>query len=290
MIVSRLLGGLGNQMFQYAAGRALSLRHQTNLKLDLTALQADAKGKYTQRHYELQAFDTIIEIADRKDVALFAKSQGKIAKQIRKLFPSLYSSYYAIEKGNLYHQDFEQYPKDTYLEGYWQSELYFKPYSDIIRRDFQFKSEIISTCSEWSKLMNQCNSVSLHIRRGDYVSNANALAFHGICSLDYYENAIRIISEKESNLTLFIFSDDLEWCKNNLKFDLSTHFVATDNAYQDLHLMTQCRHNVIANSSFSWWGAWLNRNPNKIVIAPNAWFNDTSVNTSDVIPKTWIKI
>ncbi len=143
------------------------------------------------------------------------------------------------------------------------------------------------------EMIQSFKSVSLHIRRGDYVSNKVTNQVHGVCDLNYYSHAISYIAERISNTHLFVFSDDPEWAKGNLKTEIPTFFVDNNRAdkdYEDLKLMRQCKHNIIANSSFSWWGAWLNQNAGKIVIAPKKWFNDKSINTKDLIPEKWIRL
>src|SRR3989344_4984067 len=160
----------------------------------------------------------------------------------------------------------------------------------MIRKDFTFGATIVERNKKLASEISGTNSVSVHIRRGDYVTNANTNQFHGLCSLDYYNKAVSFISSKQNEMELFVFSDDIEWCKENLKYDFPIHFVETNDAHSDMYLMSLCKHNIIANSSFSWWGAWLNDNFQKIVVAPSQWIADASVNTQDLIPKGWIKI
>ncbi|MFH0972649.1 MAG: alpha-1,2-fucosyltransferase, partial [Patescibacteria group bacterium] len=179
---------------------------------------------------------------------------------------------------------------DIFLDGYWQTEKYFKDIEDIIRSEFTLKTEYSNLNPELIAKISSCNSVSMHIRRGDYITNQNTNEFHGICFLDYYKKAINLIAEKFPNPTIFIFSDDLKWCKENIKIKYPIVFVKGNKNYEDLIMMSKCSHNIIANSSFSWWGAWLNNNPNKIVIAPQKWLNNPNINYSDIIPSTWIKI
>jgi hypothetical protein len=140
------------------------------------------------------------------------------------------------------------------------------------------------------KRVSSNNSVSVHIRRGDYVSNPHASKFHGTKGLDYYEKAVERIAETVKNPELFVISDDIEWCKENLRLPYKTTHIDGNAGFEDMHIMSHCAHNIIANSSFSWWAAWLNTNPDKVVIAPKKWFNDESINTEDVVPKTWIRL
>lgn len=174
------------------------------------------------------------------------------------------------------------------MYGYYQSEKYFKEITNIIRKDFTFPKpvDIIN-----QKLINQIDnteSVSIHIRRGDYLNIPNT---QNICSISYYKKAINLILKNISNPQFYIFSNDINWCKQHLQIDKAI-FISNNtgkNSFIDMQLMSCCKHNIIANSTFSWWGAWLNNNPNKIIISPNKWMNDTN-GTGDIIPNDWIKI
>ena len=291
MIIVKLMGGLGNQMFQYATAKALALKHGVDVKVDVSYLNENAKGNYTQRNFDLDTFEKPVNIASKDEINTFLrKADNKLSRFIHRKFPFLFSSLRAVESGSPYHSEFEKYPKNTYLEGFWQSELYFKRYETDIRNDFKFKQNIIDKNLQISSLISNTESVSVHVRRGDYIKNAESNKFHGVCSLNYYYKAIEHIANLKPNIELFIFSDDIEWCKNNFSFKYPVHFMETNDAYSDLYLMSKCKHNIIANSSFSWWGAWLNTNSNKIVIAPKQWIANTSVNTKDIIPSSWIKL
>lgn len=174
--------------------------------------------------------------------------------------------------------------------GYWQNQRYFIDIEEEIKSSFQFKNELSEKNETYLHSIRQSNSISVHIRRGDYIGHES---LGGLCSLEYYQNAIAIIQAKIESASFFIFSDDMEWCKNNLLLPANTTFVEGNkgqNSYVDMQLMSNCKHNVIANSSFSWWGAWLNQNLEKIVIAPGKWINDDNYNDSDIIPKAWLKI
>ena len=210
----------------------------------------------------------------------------------RKL-PILFSTLYVSESGFAYHKEFMSYPKNTYMEGFWQSEKYFKDIESTIKSDFTFNENLNAENTKWKDKINAVNSVSIHVRRGDYVSNKNTNTHHGTSDLAYYKRAVDKLAETETGLELFVFSDDLDWCKTNFNFKFPINFVDTNvliNYHLDMHLMSCCQHNIIANSSFSWWGAWLNTNPTKKVIAPQKWFNDNSIDTSDLIPETWMKL
>lgn len=291
MIITRLIGGLGNQMFQYAAGKALACRHGVEVKVDLSELNKSAANQYTQRHYELGIFASGIQVANDKDLKPFAEGDGsRIRRELQRRLPFLFNTLCAVESGAAYHPKFVSYPKNTCLQGFWQSERYFKDYEQEIRKDFRFRESVIEACKPIASRIRSCQAVSLHVRRGDYVSNPSANQFHGLCSPRYYSDAVDHIAGTEKSMELFVFSDDIAWCRENLSFGYPVHFMETNSAYEDLYLMSQCRHHIIANSSFSWWGAWLNDRSNKIVVAPKQWFLDPSVNTSDIIPAAWVKL
>jgi hypothetical protein len=285
VIITKLIGGLGNQMFQYAAAKALGIKWQTPVCVDLNGFET--LGDYTPRQYELHVFEAKVEIA--KDIELNRfKDENKFKNHFR--FFTGNKNKYAVEKTHAYNVDFNSLPSNTYLNGFWQSERYFKSIEKTIRADFKIKPSLLTNIENWMSKIKACNSVSMHIRRGDYVSNDTTNAFHGLCDLSYYENSVAYLTSKIKSFELFVFSDDIAWCRTNIRFSQSVHFISETNAYEDLHLMHLCQHNIIANSSFSWWGAWLNNYKSKIVIAPKQWFADTKVDTKDIIPESWIKV
>ena len=294
MIIVKLIGGLGNQMFQYAAGRYLAELHKTELLMDTGYLEKDPNGAYTKRKLELDVFNIDLKIATKDDIQKFKiESSNKYSRTIQRKLPILFTNLYVAESGSAYHKEFLSYPKNTYLDGFWQSEYYFKEIESILVNDFVLKDPLNKDNKDWLKKIENCESVSLHIRRGDYISNAASQSHHGSCDIEYYKKAVEFIKEKHKTIEIFVFSDDLEWCKENLNIRETLHFVDANqkqNRHLDMFLMSHCKHNVIANSSFSWWAAWLNRNQQKIVVAPLKWFNDPAIKTHDLIPKEWIRI
>ncbi len=292
MILVKLMGGLGNQMFQYAAAKALACKHNVDIKVDLSFLNADPKGNYTARKYELDIFNSVIKIASEEDLLKFNnKINNKIARSLQRNFPSLFTYLLAAESGSNYSLAFQSYPKNTYLNGFWQSEKYFEHYKAQIKTDYEFKKIIPNALQVILNQIQNSNSISIHVRRGDYVALKSANDFHGICNIDYYKTAISLMAQKNKNIELFIFSDDIDWCKQNFEFNFPMHFVQHKlESYWDMFLMSNCKHNIIANSSFSWWAAWLNKNIEKTIIAPKNWFANTAINTNDLIPLQWIKI
>lgn len=284
MIIVKIQGGLGNQMFQYAAGKALAIKHNTELKLDINWF-SNIEEVHTPRKFELLIFDITENFASNSEIAKF--QDKKIIKFVIKNKKRI------IEKSFNFDPEILNLPNNVYLEGYWQAENYFKSIEKIIRKDFSFKSHLEGKNREISKLM-QDNSVSLHVRRSDYVNNPETNSFHGTCNLDYYSKAINLIAQKVNNPKIFVFSDDMEWVRKNLNIPYQTYFIEwnkDENSFEDMRLMSLCSYNIIANSSFSWWSAWLNQNPDKIVIAPQKWFNLPEINThQDLIPEDWIRL
>lgn len=288
MIITKLIGGLGNQMFQYAAGRALAARLNVPLYIDKRAFDTYTVHAYGLDRFNIQAVDMLAE-----DMP-WSVREGIFWKGLRK-FKLMPAPDYYRERAFVFDHQVLGLKDGTYLDGYWQSERYFNDMAEIIRTDFEISTVPSLKNSVWLKRIRNTNSVSVHIRRGDYVNNAEANSFHGTCSLDYYQRAISVIKEKRgSDLELFVFSDDLDWVKTNLVFgNLPHHFVDGNDAntnYEDLRLMSSCCHHIIANSTFSWWGAWLNPRSDKTVIAPLQWFRNESMDDSDLIPTCWLRI
>jgi len=295
MIIVKLHGGLGNQMFQYAIGRKLSLLDKTELKLDLSfLLDRTPHSNFTYRDYNLNIFNLKIELATQEEINLFINYLDSKIK--RKIYTYLFlgrNNKYIDEKQFTCDPDIFKLTGNLYLDGYWQTEKYFNDIKNILYNDFTIKIPQDEKNQEINKTIKNTNSVSIHIRRGDYIENKQIYNVHGICDLDYYYNCINLFLKKLKDPHFFIFSDDHRWAKENLKLDCPLTFVDHNDAsknYEDLRLMSQCRHNIIANSTFSWWGAWLNQNADKIVYAPQKWFNDTSKNTQDLIPDQWIRV
>jgi hypothetical protein len=194
-----------------------------------------------------------------------------------------------------------KYNKHVYLDGFWQSEKYFLSIKDLIKESFSLDHFASDVDPVFLETIGNKNSISVHVRRGDYVSNNISNEFHGLCSMSYYENAFKYIHDNIRDPYFFVFSDDIEWCRKNLNLSSNDAFFVTNKgpqaAFKDLYMMTKCKHHIIANSSFSWWGAWLGKTTeNEIVIAPEEWFNKKSrwyaqylFSTKDMIPERWIR-
>ena len=291
MVITNLIGGLGNQMFQYAAGRALSLERNVSLRLGISGFE----NYGLHQGFELQRiFNCPAEIAFEADVRGILGWQ--YLSSIRQLLsrPSMAAfrrEGLVVEPYFHYWQEIKNVPSDCYLMGYWQSEKYFLEVATQMREDFSFRLPLENQNAELAKQINQVNAVSLHVRRGDYAHNPKTTEAHGLCSLDYYQAAIRYVAERVTPPHFFVFSDDIAWVKNNLKIDFPHQYVDYNHgaeSYNDMRLMSMCKHHIIANSSFSWWGAWLNPRMGKIVVAPKHWFsNQTDI--QDLLPQGWVK-
>jgi hypothetical protein len=293
MIISKIIGGLGNQMFQYAIGRAISLKYDVPLRLDISGYNDHS----LHNGFELKrVFNCPIQIATGNDMYGVTGWQSyPIIRQIlgRSCFSTLRRNSFIVEPHFEFWAEVGQVPLNSYLIGFWQSERYFSECHLQIRNDFEFKMPLIFENANLCKQISQLNSVSLHIRRGDYITNPKTNSIHGLCSLDYYSAAIQYIVERVDAPHFFVFSDDPSWVKNNLKVEFPCIYVDKNNgfeSYNDMHLMSLCKNNIIANSSFSWWSAWLNKDPNKIVIAPQRWFAEDTKVTNDLLPNSWIKL
>lgn len=287
------MGGLGNQMFQYALGRRLSLLRKTEVKVNVSFLN-DKSLNHTLRKLELDVFAGDIPIATQTELDKFLTiQQSKSKKYIRHMLPFVFPYYSITESTHEYNKEILNSAKNSLLTGYWQTEKYFLPIQDTIKKDFTFKKPLEGLNKAHAIEMAKSNSVSMHIRRGDYIHKPETRQFHGNCTPEYYAAALQSIKAKVGDVHLYIFSDDIAWVKSNMQFDVPANYIENntgEDSYIDMQLMSLCKHNIIANSSFSWWGAWLNNNPGKIVVAPARWFNDNSVNIKDVIPETWHKL
>jgi len=288
VIIVKLMGGLGNQMFQYALARKLSLLHDVSLKFDVSQFEARKIRKYSLNHFNVienfAAEDDIVRIKGLEPISF-----RKIAE---KILP-YYKRSYICERNCNFDLNILRSPENVYLNGFWQSEYYFEDVKDILLREFTIKTKQDSVNEQISALIKSVNGVSLHIRRTDYVTDANVSQFHGTCDLSYYERAVKIIAREVLSPHFFVFSDDIAWAKKNLRLKYPTEFISHNDStkdFEDLRLMSECDHHIIANSTFSWWGAWLNKKDDKIVIAPDRWFNDERVNTKDLIPNKWIRV
>ncbi len=288
MIIAKLKGGLGNQMFQYAFARALSLRNKTTLGFDTSFYNNQG---YPVRTFDLDLFSVDGVIARPSQVPLVYRNYGGgiigrvLSKVLNRVLPQKGSErFFHFDESKL------ELGPDVYLDGYWQSPKYFAGYEDVIKADFTIKALLSESVESLKKEISSTDSVCVHIRRGDYVGNKH----HEVVGLPYYEQALALLQSKVQVSAVYVFSDDIEWCKANLRFGIETVFVGDeyvgDRSIGHFALMSSCKHFIIPNSSFSWWAAYLAVSADKIVIAPKMWFTDSSINTSDVTPDTWTRI
>lgn len=290
MIITKLMGGLGNQMFQYAIGRQLSVLRNTSLKLDVSGFAG-----YDLREYLLHNFKIDAELASDSELEEFKRECRKWDERgaIAKLFTQAKFRRYKEPRSDLYKFKSKVFklPSDAYLEGHWVHQEYFRGIRELITREFELAHDFDAQNSGFLELIQSSgHSVSLHVRRGDYVTDPRTNKYHGVCSLDYYGSAIARINEKHADAAFFIFSDDLDWVRDNLEIDREHHFVDANTnllPHFDLALMRACKHHIIANSTFSWWGAWLADSPGKTVIAPKTWTQGRNVPSAQVVPREW---
>lgn len=287
LVVVRLKGGLGNQMFQFAFGTALSER------FGLSVLYDDLWYRTTSKRYTHGNSFAIVE-GFRIDLPT---SPGRLDRKVRFPFDRRrpwrsVASFLATFSGARleYVADDEETainPVDLrrdniYYDGYWQDPVYFSMLSETLRRAFVPRAVLSSANQEVAKLARESNSVAVHVRRGDYVTSPLASSYHGFLGVLYYQKAMRKIEEEVEAPRYFVFSDDPEWARNHLPGTSRTKIIDWNNgprSVNDIYLMSCCKHNIIANSTFSWWGAWLNPNRAKIVVAPVRWFRDPSRHT-----------
>ncbi len=288
-VIAKIYGGLGNQLFQYATGRRLAFITESELLLDITWFTRKKNGG-TTRKYELGALPINARICSGYENIICRLTYSGLARRmgIKTPFELVLDNEKGVFSGSVLNME-----SGILLYGHWQSEKYFEDVADLIRSELQDFSCFDNRDKDVVNKIKNTNSVAIHVRRGDYVTSPDAAATHGICPLSYYAKAVKFISKKVNNPCYFIFSDDPDWAMNNLKTVGGEVFIMRnnlDNPIVDLNLMALCKHQIIANSSFSWWGAWLNTNPMKIVIAPKQWFLNDKIKSSDLIPDAWEKL
>lgn len=272
--ISFIIGGLGNQMFQYAMGRAVAHRNNVPLILDMRGY-IELNGGCTKRELLLDKFNIMARFADPQIVREFLSYSG---------IPVVHEPH------------FNFWPDGMklglcYLDGYWQTEKYFADIRNLLLEDFTLRNPS-ETYTQFSTAFRNGESIALHVRRGDYASAPALTAKHGLMGLEYYSKAMELMPE---NLIVHVYSDGADWCVNELIPGLENKFgkrftMAPELVdYEYMMLMSNHRHFIIANSSFSWWSAWLCRDPG-IVVCPARWMADKSMNTVDVCPDRWVRV
>lgn len=291
------MGGLGNQMFQYAFGKFLSVKHKTDLQLDLSyLLDRTPRENFVFRDYDLDIFPIKSQFMSESKLnnLLVNRQKDNIVNRLKGVFNKHLE--YVFESQFEFNNKYLDIANHSYLEGYWQSPKYFESISEIIRKDFLLNPDLTDKQVDMYKNIINSNSVCVNFRRADFVTIKTAIETHGVIPQIYYEKALDLLKKKNKDLHVYVFSDEIDWCKKHVKFDYPTTFVDHElsgfkfSVY--LFLMSKCKHYVIPNSTFAWWAAWMNNNPDKIVIAPKQWFATEEMNkqTIDLIPESWIRL
>jgi hypothetical protein len=296
MIVVKLISGLGNQLFQYTIGRQLSIKHNVPLKLDTSFFSGQSLRSYKLDNYNIKA-----QIASSEDVdklLYWEKRSGfisKVYKKAERIIPKNKRPYFKEMEWWVYDPALLTVSSNVYLDGYWQNHKYFENINRKIFDELTLIEEDAAVSAIEKNIVGNHSSVSIHIRRGDYITNTEAFNLMGVLPLSYYLKAIDLINSKLNNPSYYIFSDDLNWAKDNLKINRSVTYIDLEAGskydYVELDLMSKCYHNIIANSTFSWWGAFLNRNPEKIVVSPTNWVIRPEINARIQLQfPSWIKM
>jgi hypothetical protein len=289
MVIVRISHGLGNQMFQYAAGRALSLANQAPLKLDLTHF-----ATYHDRSYGLDRFQIVATPATEREITAISdcppgqhkRGLARHWDRVRRVLMPSNRRYVLRDAGRDFDPQVLEVKGDIYMLGYWQSLGYVEAAAAVLRTELLHATPPSPENNQWLDLIRQQPSIAIHLRRGDYVNHSR---FEMADPLTYYKTAFDRISERIPSLVAYIFSDDIPWAEANLKLPCPLHFISHNHTAptEDLRLMSACSHQIIANSTFSWWAAWLNTNPAKIVCAPKTWFKTAPEARADILPSDW---
>ncbi len=302
MIIVRISGGLGNQLFQYATAR--SITHKLNRKLfvddswykDIEKIEDRTNSNATtKRDFLLQKLNIESQVINPFYLnwvkRLEVRAPNNRFFSFLKRYPLNSLSYTTINQMN-YSWELIANSKKVILTGYWQNDDIIEDYRDSLISESKPKHPISKANNHFLKSILSGNSVALHFRRGDYVSKPLSRKVHAVCSNDYYYKGIEFLQKNINDLRFFIFSDDIRWVKNNFDFKKNLTYISNSGPeFEHLYLMSQCKHQITANSTFSWWAAWLNDNPEKIVITPEYWYYDTKLNETTIrIPRNWIKI
>jgi len=291
MIIIRLKGGMGNQMFQYAFGLQMANLLDTELKVDLSSLLDRSKGDFVYRNYDLPIFKINDNLLMNPQVlkTIYKPKIRRVTKWLRQYIDN--GKTFIKEKHFHFQPELVANPMDNAVyEGWFQSEKYFKNITPTIRSEFEFIDPIIEISKPLLKEINTTNAICLNVRRTDFlkVDTLNTTDKH------YFFNAAKYMTQHIEQPVFYIFSDDVEWCKKNIILDAPTVVVGHEHKGRKfgnyMQLMTACKHFIIPNSSYAWWAVWLNKHPDKIVIAPKNWFNDTSIDTSDLVKEEWIRL
>lgn len=286
MIITKIKGGLGNQMFQYAVAFTVSKKNNVEMKIDISTYEDSViKNSDTPRYFDLEEFKISKEVAKEEEVEKLINRFGIIGRGLRYFRQKFIRQFYEDYHPQILNK------KNYFMDGYWQSEKYFKDIREDIIKEFTLKNLSDKYREALNKIVE--NSVSIHIRRGDLITNKAVNDMWGTPSIEYYKKALEYIKERSKVDKVYFFSDDIDWVKENFDFvDVEKVFFSDTglSTAEELILMSKCSHNIIPNSTFSWWSAWLNQNPNKIVIAPSKWMRYDDGTHPNIIPESWIRI
>lgn len=294
MIITKIHGGLGNQMFQYATGFAVANRLKVPLSLDISYY---VESNF--RAFQLNQYNIHAHIATEEEIRRLHSKPQKILDIFRKQERIIreQTPWFELRRAGIDKKDFSfdervLHARDnTYLDGYWASERYFTDVADKLLVEFSLRKTFSQPAADMARVIgNSETPISVHIRRGDYVSDSKSIAMHGALPMDYYARAMESMERQVPNARYFVFSDDINWVQKNFPSRPGTEFVPGPPRISDMEsmrLLSLCKHHIIANSSFSWWGAWLCTNPGKIVIAPQQWALDPTRDTSNIVPEGW---
>ncbi|HLP21171.1 MAG TPA: alpha-1,2-fucosyltransferase [Chitinophagales bacterium] len=297
MIIVKIFQGLGNQLFQYAYSRALALNRGCMVKLDNTYYNQYSEiilhGYKVKRQYGLDRFNIKMELATQAEIDHVKNYTGnnRISRYInRKLNEQApyYKKREVKELDTVFDKNLLQVSNNSYVQGYFASEMYFKNHRETLLNELTLRSPLSEQNAATIQRMRDTDSVCVSIRRADFLVHP----LHNVCTDQYYQDGLNAMGELVKNMRVFIFSDDNEYVSKNFHIPFSHEFVTHNHPdfYEDLRLMTNCKHHVIPNSTFSWWGAWLSQYPGKKVIAPRIWLNSNTIDYSTVLPQEWIKI
>ena len=282
MVIVKLQGGLGNQMFQYALAKQLQAKGK-QVKIDNSQLV------YNNNINELGIFSIDLEEALPEEVTKYGDCNKSIWHKILRHTIGYKKSHYV--EGSMAFQQKIFEVDEKYLDGYWQTEKYFSSIEDIIRKIYSFPKDNEERNIKIKQIMRNTNSVSVHIRRGDYLSPEVLKLYGNPCNVEYYTKAMEYFRKRYPNVQFFVFTNDVEWVKEKFQNYDNITFIDWNqgtNSFRDMELMSYCKHNIIANSSFSWWAAWLNKNPEKKVVAPKIWFEH--IPTPDIECQNWVRM
>ena len=298
MIISRIEGGLGNQMFQYAYGLYAASVHKTELKLDLSPYVGGPQHGFLLNRFAIQA--TAVDDAERANIPLQYRNSGD--RQNAKLgILDRATSFFGVgsqlkrvkEKPFGFQNKYLQVADGSYLVGNWQSERFFRGVEADLRNHFQLRTTPGSESQEVAQRIAGCRSLALHIRRGDYLTNSSAAAIYEHLSLDYYRACADRFAGEGPELQVFVFSNDIPWCQEKLNLPWKTHYVGhntAETAHEDMWLISLAAGVAIANSTFSWWAAWLNRRNHAKIYAPSQWFRPGTLNAGSILCESWSQV